>query len=263
MSSVTFYNPSGWLQYTSPQSQAFLANQTVTMNISVSNNNHDQFSITSLGLAWYHNGSRIEGNDRIDISNNQTTLTISNTKDSDAGKYEVRIDSLTFGNHSSPECNQLLLPILENFALHTPATFLLQQNALPRYSPEDIINNYFIPQYMDGDLQRFTTTYTGAINSTLYRNTLVDFFAFKDGQHYESGSRPSIHNVGMNIYNFTYFFDYRNSQNAIGHYVGLHYIHYDYSMQSLCPIYYNHLVLHFRYIPFHIQYWTISIERKF
>ena len=154
-----------------------------------------------LFLQWKQNRS----NDRIDISNNKTTLTISNTKDADAGKYQVRIDSLTFGKHSSPKCDQLLLPILENSALHTPATFLLQQSTLLRYSPEDIINNYFIPLYIDGDLQRFTTNYTGAINPTLYHNTLVDFCAYKDGQHYESGSRPSSHNVSMNIYIFTYF----------------------------------------------------------
>ena len=55
---------------------------------------------------------RIEANDRIDISYNKTTLTISNTKDSDAGKYQVRIDLLTFGSHSSPECDQSLLEVL-------------------------------------------------------------------------------------------------------------------------------------------------------
>ena len=57
---------------------------------------------------------RIEANDRIDISNNKTTLTISNIKDSDAGKYQVRIDSLTFGCHSSLECDQSLLEVLES-----------------------------------------------------------------------------------------------------------------------------------------------------
>ena len=72
----------------------------------------------------------IEANDRIYISTNKTTLTISNTKDFDAGKYQVRIDSLTFGHHNFPECDQLLHSVLENFALHSPAAFFLQQNIL-------------------------------------------------------------------------------------------------------------------------------------
>ena len=57
---------------------------------------------------------RIEANDRRDISNNKTTLTISNTKDSDAGKYQVTVDSLTFGCHSSLECDQSLFEVLES-----------------------------------------------------------------------------------------------------------------------------------------------------
>ena len=74
---------SGWLQYISPQSQSLLTNLT----IAVSDNNHDILVLpgTTMGA--------IEANDRIYISTNKTTLTISNTKDFDAGKYQVRIDS--------------------------------------------------------------------------------------------------------------------------------------------------------------------------
>ena len=233
------------------------------MSISVSGNIHDQFSITSLGLAWYHNGSRIEANDRIDISNNKTTLTISNTKDSDAGKYQVRIDLLTFGNHISPECDQLLLPVLENFALHTPATFLLQQNTLSRYSPEDIINKYFIPSYAGDYQQIFITNYTGTINSTLYHNSYYNgYYTSRDGRYYYYGSNSRFHD-NIDTYYFTYNNNYNNSQNVVGHYTQVHYIYYYYYRLNICYSYWNHLIYSRYYAPFLIQYWTISSQCKF
>ena len=256
-----YYYPSGWLQYISPQSQTFIINQTVTMSVSVSGNIHDQFSITSLGLAWYHNGSRIEANDRIDISNNKTTLTISNTKDSDAGKYQVRIDSLTFGNHSYPECDQLLLPVLENYALHSPATFLLQQNALPNYSPDEIINNYFIPSCSGNDQKTFTINYTEIINSTLLPNYYYIRSTFKDGRFY-SNRYSYMYNNFQDKYYFTYNINYQNSQDIVGYYIRIHYLYYYYYMQSLCASYFNYLMYNYRYIPFIIHYWTINIECK-
>ena len=225
----------------------------------MSNNNSGLFSITSLGLAWYHNESRIEANDRIDISNNKTTLTISNTKDSDAGNYQVRIDSLTFGNHSSPECDQLLLPVLENFALHTPATFLLQQNVLPNYCSEDIINNYFISSYMGNDEQTITINSTGTINSTLYYNAYNSYSTYKAGQ-YTSGSSSLRYNSTMDRLYFTYNRNYHNSHNLVGYYTQIHTLYYFPFLQSLCYSYYNNLMYHYRYIPFHIHYWTISVK---
>ena len=255
------YYPLGWLQYISPQSQTFITNQTVTMSISVSGNIHDQFSITSLGLAWYHNGSRIEGNDRIDISNNKTTLTISNTKDSDAGKYQVRIDSLSFGNHSSPECDQLLIPFIENFALPSAATFLLQQNVLPNYSLEDITNNYFIPSYSGNDQQTFTINYTEIINSTLLPNYNHIYYTYKDGRYYSS-RYVYMHNNFQDKYHFTYNINYQNSQDIVGYYIRIHYLNYYYNLQPLCTSYFNYLMYTYRYIPFIIHYWTINIECK-
>ena len=73
-------------------------------------------------LAWYHNGSKIMSSDRIIITDNGTSLTIHSTIDSDAGQYEVKIDSKTFYPNDSSECD--MLPVLENTTLSAPATFL-------------------------------------------------------------------------------------------------------------------------------------------
>ena len=260
---TTYYllsNILGWLQFISPQSQTFATNQTVTMNISVSDTNHELFFITSLGLAWYHNGTRIEANDRIDISNNKTTLTISNTKDSDAGKYQVRIDSLTFGNHNYPECDQWLLPILENYALHTPATFLLQQNVLPNYNPEDIINIFSIPLHMGGNQLSFTVNVNVTFNSTIYQHATHYWSGYKDGQYCRSLSFR-YYATNNNLLLFTYNISYQNSQSILGHYTLLHFTHYYNFMEFMCHDYFRNLMYHFRYILFRIHYWTFT-ERK-
>ena len=73
--------------------------------------------------------------------------------DSDAGQYEVKIDSKTFYPNDSGECD--LLPILENFALFTPAIFLLQQNAVPVCSFEGITKKFSVPQFSGEDQEKF------------------------------------------------------------------------------------------------------------
>ena len=52
-------------------------------------------------LAWYHNGTQVTADDRVHIINNGTELTISNVVQSDAGKYEVKIDSIEYARGSS------------------------------------------------------------------------------------------------------------------------------------------------------------------
>jgi len=54
------------------------------MNISISDDNRSLFLV--INLAWYHNGSKISPSNRLWISENETSLTILNTVDSDAGQ---------------------------------------------------------------------------------------------------------------------------------------------------------------------------------
>jgi len=253
---------SGWLQYSSPQSQAYVTTQTIAMNISVSANYYEQFSVASLGLAWYHNGSRIAANDRVNIADNGTTLIIASTKNSDAGTYEVKIDSVNTSNGGSPECDQFLLPLLENFALHAPATFLLQQNVPPSYSLEDLINNYFIPPYMGDDQRTFTIHYTGSlINSTLHQIQYGhDVHTYKNVQYNSNSWSWSRYYTAENN-SFTYNINYLNSQDVVGHYIQIHFLHYSYG-ELHCFSHYMNLMYYFRYMPFLIYYWTITFERK-
>ena len=54
----------------------------------------DYFARYFNSLVWYHNGTLVTSDDRVDIIDNGTELTISNVVQSDAGKYEVKINSI-------------------------------------------------------------------------------------------------------------------------------------------------------------------------
>ena len=72
-------------------------------------------------LTWYHNGSQVC---RCRTRNNGTELVIPNAQSSDAGKYIVKISSLTFGK---PDCDSRLLPLTESSLLNAPVIFVLTQ----------------------------------------------------------------------------------------------------------------------------------------
>ena len=84
-------------------------------------------------LVWYHNGTRVISDDRIHIINNGTELTISNVEQSDAGKYEVKIDSIEYARGRSEPCDMNIIPILEHLAFHAPVTFILHESSILSY----------------------------------------------------------------------------------------------------------------------------------
>ena len=96
-------------------------------------------------LVWSHNGTELASDGRHSIGHNGTSLTISNVVQSDAGKYEVRINSTDLDNGGI--CDRNILPMLANLALHAPVTFVLQESSVPTYYPNDIISRYALPAY--------------------------------------------------------------------------------------------------------------------
>ena len=83
------------------------------------------FNVTNSGLhgvTWYHNGTEVDGSDRITVSESQ--LIIHQAVSSDAGAYQLRITSLF------SRCNESLgawIHLLENLAAYAPITFILQE----------------------------------------------------------------------------------------------------------------------------------------
>ena len=96
-------------------------------------------------LVWSHNGTELASDGRHSIGPNGTSLTISNMVESDAGKYEVKINSTDLDNGGI--CDRNILPMLANLDLYTPVTFVLQESNVPIYYPEDVILDYALPAY--------------------------------------------------------------------------------------------------------------------
>ena len=101
-------------------------------------------------LAWYHNGTRIvpKRNNNYVLAKNDTSLTIKKMKSSDAGVYEVRINSTDAGQYrnltNSPECDSLILPLLESVSYHAPVTFTVQEYIRPKFNPLSVVSAYYL-----------------------------------------------------------------------------------------------------------------------
>ena len=248
----------GILRYASPQLQVLVTNSNVTMNISIFNNYRDFF--LDMNLTWYHNGSRIADNDRRRISNNGTSLTILNAADSDVGQYVVKIDSMVFTANNSMECDGNFLPLLEDMAIHAPATFILQQNSFSIYNPDSIIENYFISPYSGEAQKTITISKTVVVeNSAVFRSFWGSGYEIRNGNYFYTNSRALTFNR-ENI-TLTRTISYNNSADVIGDYEILIIIGY-YSLRAQCPGYYSYI----RSYPFYdisfYHYWTIATKCK-
>ena len=255
----------GILHYNSPITQLLYPNQSILLNVNISDN---QYFYVNINLAWYHNGTKISSNNRINITNNGTSLIITDTIDSDAGKYEVRIDSMQFSYENAAQCDKNLLPVLENLALHAPITFLLQQTVLPMYNPEDIFIQYTIPVYQ-GRYQQ---------SITIYNNLMFNASAVLSYENSNSGTWKDGRYLSSDEYNRTLTFlddmvissidiSYNNSEEIIGEYV--HFESFDIRSvnPNICPGYlsYFYSIFYFLFIgdvPFLYNYWAIKSQCK-
>ena len=206
-------------------------------------------------LAWYHNGTELISGDGVTITNNGTSLTISNMAESDAGKYEVRINSLG----SDPVfCDRNLLPLLENFALYAPVTFLLQESNLPTYNPEDIILDYDLKAYQSSAQQSLVINNTIMVDAAAALGVTLSVIEhlYKDGVHISDRS----------TYNSTISFDsimaqhslripYNNTDDIAGYYGHLAFA-YNAINSTTCPDYYAYVRGNSYVIPIFTLYWN-------
>ena len=120
-----------------PVTRSFSLHQKILLQINkLSDSYYGNLAEYISSLTWYHNGTEILNNERMNISSNGTLLTMSDMVDSDAGTYEVKISSINYHNStSSATCDRNILRMLEQTALHAPVTFYLQQYHIPQYKP--------------------------------------------------------------------------------------------------------------------------------
>ena len=215
-------------------------------------------------LAWYHNGTRVTSDDRVHIINNGTELTISNVVQSDAGKYEVKINSTKNARRISVICDMTILPMLEHLAFYAPVTFILHESSILSYNPEDVITDYYIPGYQGTSLQSVTIDNVIKINSSsVLRNYYSRYHElYKDGIYmYDVNTFNSTVSYGNEIMQ-SLRISYNNTDDITGHYVYLAYTYSRNMGRRNCRPYSNINLKKFNRIPFFILYWNIKVYGK-
>ena len=216
-------------------------------------------------LAWYHNGTRVTSDDRVHIINNGTELTISNMVQSDAGKYEVKINSIETARGSSETCDMNILPMLEHLALHAPVMFILHESSILSYNPEDdVITDYYIPAYQGTSLQSITIDNVIKINtSSVLRNDFDGYHElYKDGiRVYDVNTFNSTVSYGNEIMQ-SLRISYNNTDDITGHYVYLAYGYYWDIDSRTCPQYHSYIGNFIWEFPIFVLYWHIKVYGK-
>ena len=196
-------------------------------------------------IAWYHNGTKIVSGNKYLIEN--TTLRINSMSENDAGKYEVKINSISYDsdrNYSS-DCDSLVLPLVEALASHAPVTFMVHEQYVPASS-------IFPTHYLTNDTDGHSIELRSApLNSSLLdsASSYIDW--------YKNGTRIS---VGGNEEELSLI--YNSTATDIGDYVRIllsRYYQWD-ILQSLCRGYYYYLQNQFLFsaISLQISFWSIK-----
>ena len=246
-----------------PVTRSFSLNQKILLQISrLSDSYYGHHARYISSLTWCHNGTEIPSNERMNISSTGTSLTISNMIDSDAGKYEVKISSITYSNNTpSATCDRNVLRMLEQTALHAPVTFYLQQYHIPQYKPEHIIELYFLPMnYLHNSNDTVTINYTTDVNSIFLSGGYPRYLNQRIWRNGVS-QFPNTDNVITersygNEINISHQLRYSDTEEIAGHCVYIEITYNYYSNRYNYRDYYNYLGSYFWQFSVLVHYWS-------
>ena len=252
----------GLLNTDDPVTRTFSLHQKILLQInSLSDSYYGYLALYISSLTWYHNGTEILSNERMNVSNHGISLRISDMIDSDAGKYEVKISSISYRSYaSSTTCDRIVLRMLEQTALHAPVTFYLQQYHIPQYKPEDIIELYFLPYSLADSNNTITIDYTTDVNATFLGYPQFNQRFFKNGvpQSRSTDSVITERSYGNEI-NISHQLRYSHADEIVGHYV---YMEAAYSLSLFsCRRYYYYLDDYFGHTSVLVYYWSLKISK--
>ena len=257
----------GLLNTDDPVTRSFSLHQKILLQINrLSDSYYGYLARYISSLTWYHNGTEILSNERMNVSSTGTLLTISDMIDSDSGKYEVKISSIDYsGYSSSATCDRNILRMLEQTALHAPVTFYLQQYHIPQYRPEDIIELYFLPMNLLNDSNNtITIDYTTDINATFLFGGYSGNF---DHRFFRNGvsQSPNTDNITTeqsygNEINISHQLRYSDTDEIVGHYIYMETTYYFYFTRN-CRAYYNYFDYSFWQPSVLVYYWSLKISK--
>ena len=200
----------------------------------------------------------------MNISNDETLLTISDMINCDVGKYEVKISSIDYsGYSSSATCDRNVLRMLEQTALHAPVTFYLQQYHIPQYKPEDVIELFFIPMNsLANSNNTITINYTTDVNATFvfggYSGNFNQMF-FRNGMSHPPNTDVITDQLCDNEINISYQLRYSDTDEIAGHYVYMETTYYSYFTHN-CHAYHYYFGDWFWQPSVLVYYWSLKIS---
>ena len=95
----------------------------ITLRVSVTETDRNTYLRE---LTWYHNGVKINptSNTRLNLTSDNTSLSISSVTDSDSGQYSVQYDGLRLYPYDSG-CERQALDLFRHYPLLAPAVLYL------------------------------------------------------------------------------------------------------------------------------------------
>ena len=184
-----------------PLVQSFNRGETLVLNANISDYSLASY-ITS--IAWYHNGTKIVTGNKYVIEN--TTLRINNMVENDTGKYELKIDSISYIFDNGPNCDSLVLPLLEATAGHAPVTFTVQEQEqyAPVYDPSSIVSTH----YVANDIDDYSIRRVELISAPLIMNLLGSVptnYLYKNGTRISTAwGQPRRAFIGIQQHRYCY-----------------------------------------------------------
>ena len=243
---------------TDPVVRSFNYGGRLQLNVNFSSQYYYARYITS--LAWYHNGTRIFSGRKFTITDNDTLLSITDMEPSDAGEYTVRINSINVSDyllwgHNDPQCDALVLPLLEFLAVHAPVTFAVQESCLQEYNLLSIatITQFFTESHALIELS-VPSQYFLRYPMSWYRNG-------------NSLSNDAIYNLTTSGQTSSLVINLNDTDVAAGSYVGISYLLVNdlyYGQFGSCSLYYYYLSsdLGLGVILSSISYWNVVFQSK-
>ena len=112
----------------------------ITLRVSVTETDRNTYLRE---LTWYHNGVKINptSNTRLNLTSDNTSLSISSVTDSDSGQYSVQYDGLRIYPYDS-SCERQALDLFRHYPLLAPAVLYLSTNGNCYYFHNNIIHLY-------------------------------------------------------------------------------------------------------------------------
>ena len=222
--------------------------------LSVSAPAHIYFSISS--LAWYHNGIEVTPgeSERLIIDSRGTRLNITNMEGSDAGMYQVKINSTSFNfMENSASCDEITLPTLEPLAIHAPVTFTVQEQHTPTYNPSRIVSNIYILK----DVTKLELVNT--LNPPNFGYSMHTSHWFKNGRGiFKFNSNPDQLTRSLQAQS-------GSSSGLLADYIGAFWImsnYFDQHFQDTCSGYVQYLGDNYPTIPLKVSYMSVKIYSK-